>query len=1004
MASRYWVGGAGTWDNSTTSNWSTSSGGSSGASVPGASDTAIFDNNSGSGTITTNYAVSITALTLGASGALFAGTLTLGASFTTSGAVTHYAGTLNTAGFACSWGSYTNNSSTSSRTLTLGSSTITLTTSTGFSNGSSTGITFTANTATMQTSTTSAGMAFGGVNTNGLSLIFSPTSGTCTVSNSGGTFAALTMSGAGGTLNCSNGFTVTGAVTLTAGTLSTQGNTMTWGSFTTTGLTTRTLTLGASAIAITGTGTPWNVVSVTGWTLTSGTSSITFSGNGVTFTGGSKTYATVTFTGTGTITITNNTVFGSLLYTPTAGTANILSFSNLATISTQFTVTGAAAPNRVLVQGNTFPGSAHTITSNGTNTFSYADIQDVTAGGTASWSLAASTGGLGDCGGNTGITFTGAQNNYYQAAGNANFSVAGNWYLATNGGGGAGRVPLPQDTGLFDANSGAHTYTNDCPRLSALTCTGFTGTLTLSVAGGQHIYGSVTWGSGMSFTGNTALILAGRGSGNTITSNGINYGQNITCHCYGGTYALQDNIQCVILTFQSGTFDATAATSLISGKYATATNASSVATAVKMGSATWNISNGVAGQTIWDFSSSTGLTVTPGTSTINVMTAANGSQTFATGGFTYAAFVWQDSTDAFNSTYVFMGAGSFSSFTVQSYSTHTRTITLPSSTTVTATTVTMTGATSSNQVVLNASSPGTAAILSATTVTATNVTVTDNTAAGTIPFYAAGVSALNTDVTNWTTPTPTGSEGTARPSTSTAGVTATATPSSSEGTARPATGAAGASATVIPSSSEAARPGVSSAGVIAVSTPNSSEGSAPPVTTSAGATVTASPSASEGSARPGSASAGVMMTVAISSEGFSVVPGASAGATATARPSASEGSARGPTGTAGASASGSASSTGVCVTWGASAGATARATPASSEGASAAVGVVFVVGQWIAAGSSGAVAAPTVISPTPATVWILGPFRDRWVTGPLSDRWNVGPFDDHWSVSPMARN
>lgn len=46
MASRYWVGGSGTWDSSNTSNWSTISGGSSGASAPAITDNVIFDTNS----------------------------------------------------------------------------------------------------------------------------------------------------------------------------------------------------------------------------------------------------------------------------------------------------------------------------------------------------------------------------------------------------------------------------------------------------------------------------------------------------------------------------------------------------------------------------------------------------------------------------------------------------------------------------------------------------------------------------------------------------------------------------------------------------------------------------------------------------------------------------------------------------------------------------------------------------------------------------------------------
>lgn len=46
MATRYWVGNGGTWDASSTTHWSASSGGASGASAPTASDDVIFDANS----------------------------------------------------------------------------------------------------------------------------------------------------------------------------------------------------------------------------------------------------------------------------------------------------------------------------------------------------------------------------------------------------------------------------------------------------------------------------------------------------------------------------------------------------------------------------------------------------------------------------------------------------------------------------------------------------------------------------------------------------------------------------------------------------------------------------------------------------------------------------------------------------------------------------------------------------------------------------------------------
>jgi hypothetical protein len=52
MATRYWVLGAGTWDTTTTTNWSATSGGTGGASAPLLTDDVIIDTSSGTGTIT----------------------------------------------------------------------------------------------------------------------------------------------------------------------------------------------------------------------------------------------------------------------------------------------------------------------------------------------------------------------------------------------------------------------------------------------------------------------------------------------------------------------------------------------------------------------------------------------------------------------------------------------------------------------------------------------------------------------------------------------------------------------------------------------------------------------------------------------------------------------------------------------------------------------------------------------------------------------------------------
>lgn len=50
MADRYWVGGTGTWNSTNTTNWSATSGGAGGASVPTSADSVFFDANSNVGT------------------------------------------------------------------------------------------------------------------------------------------------------------------------------------------------------------------------------------------------------------------------------------------------------------------------------------------------------------------------------------------------------------------------------------------------------------------------------------------------------------------------------------------------------------------------------------------------------------------------------------------------------------------------------------------------------------------------------------------------------------------------------------------------------------------------------------------------------------------------------------------------------------------------------------------------------------------------------------------
>lgn len=82
MAARYWVGGAGNW--SSTTKWSTSSGGASGASVPTSADDVIFDANSGGKFVATvDTTQSVNSITITPSSAVGVLTISLSAQLTT---------------------------------------------------------------------------------------------------------------------------------------------------------------------------------------------------------------------------------------------------------------------------------------------------------------------------------------------------------------------------------------------------------------------------------------------------------------------------------------------------------------------------------------------------------------------------------------------------------------------------------------------------------------------------------------------------------------------------------------------------------------------------------------------------------------------------------------------------------------------------------------------------------------------------------------------------------
>jgi len=193
MAARYWVGGTGNWDGSNTSNWSTASGGSGGASVPTSADDVIFDASSGGGTVTITVTVSVISITLGA-----------------------FTGTVNTNNQTITTSGIFSITGTGTRTVTLGSSSITCA---GWNAGAVTNLTFNPNTSTITSTATYAGnIIFSGGGLTYNNVVLQPSSTGQNILSGVNTFANLTVTGSTSQtqfLDLNNNQTITGVLTLT---------------------------------------------------------------------------------------------------------------------------------------------------------------------------------------------------------------------------------------------------------------------------------------------------------------------------------------------------------------------------------------------------------------------------------------------------------------------------------------------------------------------------------------------------------------------------------------------------------------------------------------------------------------------------------------------------------------------------------------------------------------------------------------------------------------------
>jgi hypothetical protein len=575
-STRYWVGGTGNW--SDTARWSTSSGGASGASVPRSHDDVVFNSASNA----TAYTATVNAVT----GGIRMKALTIAGPAS---------GNVTLAGSTAMDGIHGNVTLPATGLTRTYNGDITL-------SSNSTGLTFTTN-----------GVALGSSMTiNGVDCVWSLG------------FALNNQSAAG--------------IYLVNGELNTAGYALTASQINSSYLHSRKLTLGASAVSITS-ATGISASTDINFTVDAGTSTITFTTSGQLNFSNPVTFNNVIFSAASSL----NNLYGPLTFNNLTFNGRTSAGLNLTTLRPGCSVTvtgtltfsaGTDATMRLLVQSDTI-GATRTITAAAVS-MTDVDFRDVTIAGAAA---PASGTRIGDCKGNSGITFTAAANKYWNLAAGGNWGGAIGWATSSGGTPAINNFPLAQDTCFFEAtglNSGATVTVNQSYNIGTIDMSARTAnTMTLAM-GTTNINVCGNWinGSGTTLTGTGSVAFIGRGS-QTITSAGKTFTPALFCNTPGGSVILADALvidraTATALAINYGTFDAASYNVTLTSTSSTVSlSASSDARTVAVGSGTWSLGGST---TAWNAATSTNLTVT-GTGTISLTSAS--AKTFGGGGISY---------------------------------------------------------------------------------------------------------------------------------------------------------------------------------------------------------------------------------------------------------------------------------------------------------------------------------------------------------------------------------
>ena len=599
MADRYWVGGSGTWNTTSTTNWSVSSGGPSGASVPTAADNVIFNS-------ATTYTVTMTGALACLSFTVSAGTVTFAQGTTPtlaiSGSISVTSSTVWTMTGAITFNSTTTQTITTNN-ISISSSIVLNGVGGSWTLGSAarfTGVTLTNGTFSLSSYTCTTTI-FASSNANTRVIDFGTGNitliGTGTVWNTG-TVTGLSTSGTQ-LVNVNNN-TAT-ATTVSPGSLS-ETNSISFN------FTSGTYALSLSAGS-------YRSLNFTGFSGTLNNATRTLYGSltistGMTLTGGTSSQNFIGTSGIQYITSNGKTLDFSIILNGLNGTREFVDALTL------------TAARELRIQDGTVNFNDKTITcgfctdANGTPTriWNFGTTGNVTVIGTTGtiFSLGAGGGGPGT------LTYTGTPTI------NVNSTAGVGVLIGIN----TTSFFTELNALTFNFTSGSYTL-NPFYGLTALNInyTGFSGVLNRN----STCYGNLTYSSSMSFTQKTVTFRSTKTT-NTITSNGVVVDDAMTFNGVGGKWEFQDNLtmgSTRSLTQTNGTIDLNGKVITVGASYATASGTKNLT----FNGGTLICPNSTT--TAFNNAQPTNFTTTAGTGTGKISMTSASAKSFVGGGSTY---------------------------------------------------------------------------------------------------------------------------------------------------------------------------------------------------------------------------------------------------------------------------------------------------------------------------------------------------------------------------------